>query len=527
MYYLRNITSQEWENEKSEHKWPYIVVKDGNVENLTYSPEPVEFKDEAVKDICEMFFNYDGDGYVSKKDVGQYTGDTLEYAFYSGSTTEHTNLLKKVKSLDDLEYFTGMTAFALDQGFKGCTSLNSITFPKTLRQIGKDGVNSQYRIFSVNSVSSVTFTSDYVKFSKYNSTVGSTLFITNQNKYNLNLSFYGKVDFGGYENLAGNNSFNHNSKYGELNIGGSLTNFWNTGGFSEWPYYFTSKVLKCYLTDHKGNRVRENAYYKTIDGYDGCIFSKDESELVFYDRTLTALTLPSSVTKLGPSSLRSSSLTGEITIPDNVIEIDRNCFYGCTGITKLNLNKVNRINTQYSGVETLTIGRSTLEDIDWGDLNHTLKTINFRFYAKNLWYPNSLTGFTDGYANARQTTNGTYVVLPRSCDNFVSSDSIWGRGNTNQNLKYFVVLSDSMAKLTYSSNAFVGTNIQYTNSSGETTGEGSIYVQESLIPQYQTNANWSHYSFKPLREVPDEIKIEIPKHYTDLPQELLDSMPSS
>jgi len=90
----------------------------------------LDFADDVARDRCILYFDSDGDGELSYKEVSELTDLGWLFGFAS-----FTDLI----SFDELQYFTNISALT-GSLFNGCTNLKSVILPKKLEKI-------YYRVF--------------------------------------------------------------------------------------------------------------------------------------------------------------------------------------------------------------------------------------------------------------------------------------------------------------------------------------------------------------------------------------------
>ncbi len=70
---------------------------------------------------------------------------------------------------------------------------------------------------------------------------------------------------------------------------------------------------------------------------DGCLYNKDQTEIISCPAAKTEVSLSDSLTKIGGSSFWKCSVLKEINLPDGVTEIYGNAFQGCSSLEKINI----------------------------------------------------------------------------------------------------------------------------------------------------------------------------------------------
>jgi len=119
-----------------------------------------------------------------------------------------------------------------------------------------------------------------------------------------------------------------------------------------------------FTTDFQSN-IKQTRNLSTITTSDGYIFNSNLQHIYF----------GSNVTSIGDFAFVSSSLTGELRIPNSVVNVGNGAFYGCTGITSVKLGKSVGI------IKAQTFGAcSGLTGINIDELNN-LRTIDSDAFA--------------------------------------------------------------------------------------------------------------------------------------------------
>ena len=123
-YYLTNLTPGDGQgiggSDAGYNGYRQIFV---GIEPENFGEKTMPISDATVKSICLANWDANGDGKFTYGEAAQVTD--LGTAF-SGKT---------IKKFSELYYFTSLTALA-DDAFSGCTALNTIRLPKSVKQIG-------------------------------------------------------------------------------------------------------------------------------------------------------------------------------------------------------------------------------------------------------------------------------------------------------------------------------------------------------------------------------------------------------
>jgi len=179
-----------------------------------------------------------------------------------------------------------------DQAFLGCTNLNSVTIPASVRTIGAAAFVACYGLKSVTITAGVTSIGDQA-FSKCNSLVS-------------------------------------------VNIPESVT--------SLHPMTFDESTNLESITVASGNK-----HYKSVDGV---LFSKDMTTLIKYPiaKKQTNYAIPVGVTKIDTTAFHSCSGLQAVTIPASVTTISRYAFSVCKGMESFTVDAGNKYYKSVDGV---------------------------------------------------------------------------------------------------------------------------------------------------------------------------------
>ena len=111
--------------------------------------QPIKFIDNAVKTLCVVSWDTNGDAELSYEEAAAVTD--------IGTTFERSAIV----SFTELAYFTGLSYIA-NEAFWGCLSLKKIELPHNITSIGDNAFNTCTSLTSVTIPDSVTSIGSYV-----------------------------------------------------------------------------------------------------------------------------------------------------------------------------------------------------------------------------------------------------------------------------------------------------------------------------------------------------------------------------
>ena len=390
----------------------------------------------AIKDYA--FYNCTGLIYVTIPDSVTSIGN---YAFNGCSGLRSAIIDNKVTSIGEYAFrgCTGLTAMTLEgavtsvgsSAFKDCTGLISVTIGNSVTNIGSSAFENCTGLISVTIGNSVI----YVGNSAFRNCVGLTSVTISDSVANI-----GKFAFGDCTGLISvtlgyglksieSHAFRSCYKLVEVHNKSSLN---IVAGSSENGY--VGHYAKNVYTEEDGSR-----YITTADGY-RFIYDGTKGYLVDYFGEATDITLPDSFTAYDGTAVTAyeinqyaffmnASLTA-VTIPDSVTGIGVNAFEKCTELTSVTIGCAvasigdNAFNGCYKLMEVYN--KSSL-DITAGSFENG----GVGYYAKNVyteedgsWFTDTADGYRFLYDGAKGYLVGYYgnatdIILP---DSFIAYD---------------------------------------------------------------------------------------------------------
>ena len=217
--------------------------------------ENILFADPNVKAICVANWDTNGDGELSKAEAAAVT--TVGTVFKENAD---------ITSFDEFQYFTGVTSIG-EMAFYNCTSLKSIILPPTITSIDRWGLCGCSSLEQINLPESLRT----INQNAFNGSGLKTLFIPK----NVNYIIYGIT--GNCQNLVSVVVDSDNGKYDSRN--GCNAILYNDDSNEN-----NEEVVL--LAGCKTTRIPEGV-------------TKISSSCFYYQKTLTSIEIPSTVTQVG------------------------------------------------------------------------------------------------------------------------------------------------------------------------------------------------------------------------------------
>ena len=281
---------------------------------VTPKEEVIEFADAEVKALCIANLDTNHDGELSIREAADVT--FLGYIFRG----------EKIQSFNEFQYFTGLTA--IDDAFRNCIHLTSITIPSSMKIIGSRSFEGCKNLTSITIPSSVT------KIDGFNGSGLTSITIPSS------VTEIEDGAFGGCKNLTSITIPNSVTKIGEYAFNGctSLTSITipnSVTKIGEYAFNGCEKLTSVTLQDG----------LTTIGTH---TFSNCTS--------LTSITIPSSVKAIGDYAFSCTNISN-VVIHDGVEIIGNYTFYDCDNLTSITIpSSVTHIQTYaFRGCDNLTI----------------------------------------------------------------------------------------------------------------------------------------------------------------------------
>ncbi len=276
--------------------------------------EAVDLGNVVLQNIGQKaFYNCNKLKFVNLKNITSYNRGTIgDYAFYNCVNLQEINIPDNIKTIGT-------------KAFYNCIQAQQINISGNVETIGKDAFANIFYCERIN----------------LNSEINSNA-ITNEREIFANLGSYTN----GIEVNIGNSVQNLDCKFfnglniTKLNLGSSVNNLENKqylGMLSEITadnnetysvidkglYNSAGDVLVLYPQSQSDVKIAQTAKYI--------------SDYALYKTSAKSITLPDSIEAIGVSSFADSQTLVGITLSENISEIPKNAFKGCTKLRLLNL----------------------------------------------------------------------------------------------------------------------------------------------------------------------------------------------
>lgn len=251
------------------------------------SDDIITFDDDAVKSLCVLNWDNDGDGELSYAEAQAVT--SIGTVFSSNET---------IMSFDELQYFTNLSSLSMD-AFYYCTRLQSIVLPASVKSIGK------YAFSWCMSLENVTLSDNLLSIGEY---------AFHQCVCLLSIDLPDGLQSIGY------NAFVHCEELTSVRI----------------PASVTSIAGNCFASCYMLESIVVDEQNQTFSSGNGgnVIINKKNHSLISGCKTSV---IPSLVTYIDEDAFSDCPDLTHIDIPNSVIAIGGWAFYLCTGLESVSL----------------------------------------------------------------------------------------------------------------------------------------------------------------------------------------------
>ena len=320
------------------------------------------FADANVKAICVSNWDTDGNGELSDVEAAQV------YSIGLGIFSNN----KKITSFDELKYFTGLSNIGY-HAFENCSGLKSVTIPSGVASIGDEAFSGCNSLTSINIPSGVT-------------SIGTSAFKDCKRLKEVNYDATNCTKMGSYYSLV----FEGCSSFSTLRIGE------NVQTIPSYAFYGCSG-LKSVNIGNSVTSIGNSAFYNCTG-----LTSVNISDLAAWCKINFGNASDNPLYYAHHLFLNGEEIT-DLAIPSNVEQIQNYAFYGCTGLTSLNIpSSVTSIGYDYSGYNAfygcsnlaiITVDENNSKYDSRDDCNAIIETESNKliYGCKNTVIPSSVT----------------------------------------------------------------------------------------------------------------------------------------
>jgi len=371
------------------------------------------------------------------------------------------NVEKKYVSID----FSGSTfTNIVNDTFSYCYNLTSVTLPNSLTSIENKAFYgcSRLTVINVNSNNNAFTSENGVLYNKYK----TTLFIYPEGKTDSSFTIPNgvtKIDSYAFFKCTSLNS---------VTIPNSVTSI-GVGAFENCTY-LTSVTIPDSVTIIENGTFKNCSYLiitmsKNVtsigkEAFKNCGTIKNivsvtipnnvitiEEEAFYGCTNIASVTLPNSLTSIGNKAFYGCKNLTSVTIPDSVISIGNWAFSRCTNLTVINVNSNNNAFTSENGVlynkykTTLFIYPEGKTDSSFTIPNGVTKIDSYAFFEctslNSVTIPNSVTSIGVGaFENCTYLTSVTFytgsTITSTNFGNGAFPEGIYGNGGENLRTAY-------------------------------------------------------------------------------------------
>ncbi len=246
---------------------------------------------------AETYANENGFAFLNL-DTGTITSGDFEYTVLADGTAEITKYTGSAKELEIPSELDGCTVTSIgNDAFSWC-NIASVTIPNSVTTIGEGA-------FSLTDLTSITIPDGVTS-------------IGNQAFWGCD---FASVTIPNSVTSIGDSAFGFCSHLESVTIGNSVASIGHTA------FKGCTRLTEINVSDNNPN----------YSGIDGVIFNKDKTVLVLCPVGKTKVTIPNSVTSIGPCAFEECKSLTSVTIPDSVTSIGFEAFKECENLASVTI----------------------------------------------------------------------------------------------------------------------------------------------------------------------------------------------